>query len=347
MRRTHIMFLIRAVTILFGMVGESGEAFDWVPSADELRSYRQSWNPMSNGPILLTAVDINPKGQFHSQYFIFAESGHQQFSNTVTTHRFDSSFHLNAVEPLVVAGYGLTDHIELNAAFTGLYWDANRRTAGGRTASTSAVGLGDTALYLKYRPIIQDPNGWRPSITLYNQLTLPTSTYAGTAQIPGNFSPLGKLPASPFGGLALTEGVLFRKNLKPFRISGGVFYTYTAPGHSDDGTSYVGDIINTRLIFEHILNEERGFGYNLEFVSIHGLPFRADGHVLNQPPSSFQLFGVEPAIQYKFSSTWLGGDLVGAAGVLFTIAGQNDIAAVYPNLSLYYYWGKGGKTVMR
>jgi hypothetical protein len=49
----------------------------------------------------------------------------------------------------------------------------------------------------------------------------------------------------------------------------------------------------------------------------------------------------EPAVQYKF------GALVGAAGVLFTIAGQNDIAAIYPNISLYYYWDKDGKGVMR
>jgi hypothetical protein len=34
-------------------------------------------------------------------------------------------------------------------------------------------------------------------------------------------------------------------------------------------------------------------------------------------------------------------------GVLFTVAGQNDIAAVYPNFSLYYYWAKDGEGVMR
>ncbi|MGH7182062.1 MAG: hypothetical protein ACREJN_08805 [Nitrospiraceae bacterium] len=318
-----------------------GEAFEFVPSNEEILTYRKSWNPLSNGPILLTAVDINPKGQFHSQYFVFGEIGHQMFDNKLTTHPNDSSFHLTSVEPLLTLGYGLTDHLEFDAAFTGLYFDASQTTAAGNRTSTSAVGLGDTALYLKYRPIIQDPNSWRPSITFYNQLGLPTSDWAGTRQIPGNFSPLGKLPATSFGSLTLTEGVLFRKNLQPFRFSGGVFYSYAVPGHAGEITTYQGDIVNTRFITEYIVNEERGFGFNLEFVTVHGIPRRLDGHPVSVNPSSFNLFGVEPAVQYKF------GSLVGAVGVLFTVAGQNDIAAIYPNISLYYYWTKEGEGVMR
>lgn len=315
-------------------------AFEFFPSNEEILSYRKSWNPLSNGPILLSAVDINPKGQFHSQYFVFGEIGHQMFENTLTTHRNDSSFHLAAAEPLLTLGYGLTDHLEFDAAFTGVYFDSSQATAAGNRTSTSTVGLGDTALYLKYRPIIQNPNSWRPSITIYSQLGLPTSDWAGTRPIPGGFSPLGKLPATSFGALTLTEGLLFRKNLQPFRFSGGVFYTYAVPGHSA-GTTYQGDIVNTRFIAEYIVNEERGFGFNLEFVTVHGIPGRLDGHAVTVTPSGFNLFGIEPAVQYKF------GSIVGAAGVLFTLAGQNDIAAVYPNISLYYYWDKHGTGVMR
>jgi len=314
----------------------------WVPTQEELSKYRQSWNPLSNGPILLTSVDVNPKGQFHTQYFGFGETSHQLFGNQLTTHRTDSPVHLNAFEPLFVMGYGITDHVEINAAFTAIYWEANQPTPGGDHRSTSAFGMGDTAVYLKYRPIVQNPDGWRPSMTLYSQLTIPTSTYAGTSAIPGNFSPLGKLPASPFGGLEFTEGVLFRKNVRPFRISGGAFYTYTAPGQSGGMTSYQGDIVNLRLIFEHILDDAKGFGYNLELVSIHGLPFRADGHEVTVRPSSFQSFGIEPAIQYRFGDHW-----VGAFGILFTVAGQNNLDAIYPNFSFYYYWDAKGGAIMR
>lgn len=35
--------------------------------------------------------------------------------------------------------------------------------------------------------------------------------------------------------------------------------------------------------------------------------------------------------------------LVVVAGVLFTLAGPNDIAAFYPNLSISYYGSKSGK----
>ncbi|HJT22287.1 MAG TPA: hypothetical protein VJ746_17580 [Nitrospira sp.] len=313
----------------------------WVPTQEEIRNYRDSWNPLSNGPILLTAVDINPKGQFHSQYFVFGEIAHQMFGNTLTTSLRDSSFHLTAVEPLLTLGYGLTDHVELDAAFTGLYWHSTQTTAEGNQTSTSAVGLGDTALYLKYRPIIQDPRSWRPSITIYNQLSLPTSDWAGTAPIPGNFSPLGKLPATSFGSLSFTEGLLFRKNVNPFRFSGGAFYTYAVPGHLNGMTTYQGDIVNTRFITEYIFDEARGLGFSLEFVTVHGLPGRLDGHPVTVNPTSFNLFGVEPALQFKI------GPVVGAVGVLFTVAGQNDIGAIYPNISLYYYWSESGTARMR
>src|SRR5207245_301522 len=66
----------------------------WVPSEDEIQKYRQSWNPLSNGPILSTAVDIQPKGQSHVQFYVFGETGHEQFGNRLTTERTDAPTHL-------------------------------------------------------------------------------------------------------------------------------------------------------------------------------------------------------------------------------------------------------------
>src|SRR2546430_5014535 len=40
----------------------------------------------------------------------------------------------------------------------------------------------------------------------------------------------------------------FRKNFRPFRVSGGVFYTYAAPGSEGATTTYTGDIVNTRFV---------------------------------------------------------------------------------------------------
>lgn len=63
---------------------------------------------------------------------------------------------------------------------------------------------------------------------------------------------------------------------------------------------------------------------------------------MNIAPSSLQLLDIDPIIQYRFEEHW-----VGAAGVLFTVAGQNNIDAMYSNSSLYYYWDKKGGATMR
>jgi hypothetical protein len=240
---------------------------------------------------------------------------------------------------LVTTAYGLTNHLELNVGLSlSSFW---ARTMGGPL--TSDTGMGDTQIYLKYRPTVQDPDGWRPSITTFNMIVLPTSKWTGTESPPGGFAPLGRLPASRFGSLTWTEGVLFRKNLEPFRVSGGVFYSYHLPGTSAGQTTYPADIVNTRLIIEHILDDKRGFGYNLEFVGFHGLTWRADGHqITTGVKNGFNTLGVQPTLQYR-----IGEHFVGAFGCLFSVAGQNTLAAYYPNFSLYYYWSKSGKVIMR
>jgi hypothetical protein len=317
----------------------------WTPTDEEIQRYQQSWNPMTNGPILISGVDIQPERQFLFQPFVFGEIGHQRFGNQFSSDSTDSPVHLRAIAPTGIFAYGITDHLELNVALSGIYWEASKTNGSGGRTTESETGLGDTTIYLKYRPIVQDPDSWRPSMTIYNQIALPTSQWTGTQNIPGGFSPLGRLPATGFGALSFTEGVMFRKNLRPFRISGGVFYTYTAPGNTGGTNTYPGDIINGRLVIEHILNDNRGFGYNLEFVTLNGLSHRLDGKTVNVPPTSFALVGVQPTLQYKFFHDSHGA-LVGAVGCLFTLAGQNNIDAIYPNLSLYYYWGEG-KPVMR
>jgi hypothetical protein len=317
-----------------------------VPTEEEIQKYRHSWNPFSHGPILNTGIDIQPKGQFLIQPFVFSEFGHQQYPNRLTTDSVDSRFHLRAVAPTVIFAYGITNHLELNVAPSYVWFESTRTNASGQQTSSFDRGPGDTTIYLKYRPLVQDPDTWRPSLTLYNGVTLPSSQWFGTQGIPGGFSPLGRLPGTKFGGLTLTEGVLFRKNLQPFRFNGWVYYSHTVPGSTAGMNTYNGDIINARFIVEYIADDKRGLGFNLEFLTLHGLPFRLDGHDLNLKPTSFSLFGVEPSLQYKFFHDESGA-LVGAAGVLFSLAGQNDINAIYPNISLYYYWSTTGAPQMR
>ncbi|MGH7206937.1 MAG: hypothetical protein ACREI2_12100 [Nitrospiraceae bacterium] len=325
----------------------SVQALDWVPSQEEIQKYRRSWNPLSNGPMFISGVDIHPKGQFTAHPFVFSQISEKRFGNQFTVDRTTSQTHSYQIAPLVTMAYGITDHLELNVGLgMSAFWakDTAQFNQGRGGPWTTNVGMGDTQIYLKYRPIVQDPDGWRPSITTFNMIVLPTSRWVtGTESPPGGFAPLGRLPASRFGALTWTEGVMFRKILQPFRISGGVFYSYHFPGSDAGQTTYPADIVNTRLIVEHILNDQRGFGYNLEFVGFHGLSWRADGHQINAGGrNGFNSLGLQPTIQYRLGEHW-----VGAAGVLFTIAGQNVLDAIYPNFSIYYYWSKTGKIIMR
>jgi hypothetical protein len=135
---------------------------------------------------------------------------------------------------------------------------------------------------------------------------------------------------------------LFRKNLRPFRLSGGVYYSYGPPSSQNGVSQDYGDIFQYRFAFEQFIDDTSGFGYAVELVGIHGLPFRLDGKAIDTGRTSFGLFGLQPTIEYNFTDR-----IVGAAGVLVTAAGYQDVAAVYPNLSIYYYWNPRGKVVAR
>jgi hypothetical protein len=314
----------------------------WVPTEEEIKKYRKSWNPFSHGPMLISSPDIQPKGQWYLRPLIFSQIGESSFDNRLRTppDAKNGPVHLYSVQdPFIQTAYGLSDHIELvGQTSVSSFW---ARQNGKVTTDT---GLGDTSLIVKYRPIVQDPDSWVPSVNWFNQVALPTSKWLGTSKPPGGFSPIGRFPSTRFGEVGLTSGIAFRKNLRPYRWSGGVYYTYSAPGEQGGNTTYPGDLINTRLIFEHILSDKHGFGYQFELVTLHGLTFRADGHRLNAGQTSgFSVIGVEPGLQWRFGDS----NFVGAAGVLFTVAGQNAINAIYPNFSIFYYWSKSGKVIMR
>ena len=318
------------------------------PTDEEVQKYRKSWNPFTHGPILANSPDVQPKGQWLLQAFVFSAVGHQQYPNRLTTDTVNSPTHLRAIAPTLDIGYGITDNLELDV-FPSLVWYNSTKTtesSSGHSSAASDVGIGDTTIYLKYRAVVQDPDSWRTSFTFYNAVTLPSSQWFGTHPIPGGFSPLGRLPATKFGGLGLTEGLMFRKNLEPFRIMGSIYYTYTVPGSTGGQNTYNGDIVNTRLILEYIADDKRGLAFDLELLSVHGLSQRLDGHDLNLNPKSFDLIGVEPSVQYNIFYDNTGG-LVAAAGCLLSIAGQNDLNAIYPNFSMYYYWNPKGQPIMR
>lgn len=340
-------FLTASVLVLLSFTGnthQSAFAWEWVPSQEEIQKYRRSWNPLSHGPMLISSPDIQPKGQWYVRPLIFTQIGETSFGNDFrfTTDANRGPVHIyNVQTPFIQLAYGVTDHLELvGQTSIGGWWVRDN----GKVSND--FGLGDSSIILKYRPVVQDPDSWVPSINWFNQVSLPTGKWAGTEKTPGGFSPIGRFPSTRSGEVSLTSGIAFRKNLRPYRWSGGVYYTHSTPGlKTPNGeASYFGDLINTRLIFEHILDDTRGFGYNLEFVTLHGLTHRLDGHNINSgQKSGFSVIGVEPSLQYRIGDT----NFLVAGGVLCTLAGQNATNSIYPNFSIFYYWSETGEVIMR
>ena len=312
-------------------------ALDWVPTDQEMAKYRQSWNPPTHGTTFTSSADVARQGQWYVRAYVQGMIGSGEFQTTATSKSVASPFSPDAVMPAAILYYGLTRHVLAGVGVSAVYWHSDTPEADGRT---SGSGIGTTNLVLKYRPIVQDPESWKPSIALYSKLSLPTNRWFGTPEIPGGFTPLSRVPSSRFDAVALTEGILFRKNLEPFRITGNVFYSHNFPGSgSEPGiTVYGGDLINTHLALEHVLNERTGFGYLVEVTTLQQLASRLDGHPVNTIPATFWLVGIQPGLEYTFSRYESGAKLVGAIGVMFTVAGQDDIRAIYPNISFKYFF---------
>ncbi|HEU4686409.1 MAG TPA: hypothetical protein VFS39_18015 [Nitrospira sp.] len=130
----------------------------------------------------------------------------------------------------------------------------------------------------------------------------------------------------------------FRKNLEPFGITGNIYCSYHVPGSGSEPntTVYGGDLFSTNLALEHVLNERSGFGYLIELTTLQQLGSRLNGHPVNTTPATFWLVGVQPGLEYTFLRYESGARLVGVIGVMFTVAGQNDVRAAYPNISFKY-----------
>src|ERR671935_278342 len=114
----YLMLIGRLLVWVLVLLGTEAIAFEWVPSDEEIQKYRKSWNPFSHGPILLQAVDIQPKGQFSARPFLFTQIGEHSYGNhlSLPNERKDGPVHLYSLAPSVNATYGLSNHVELGLA---------------------------------------------------------------------------------------------------------------------------------------------------------------------------------------------------------------------------------------
>src|SRR5689334_24279474 len=110
----------------------AAQAFEWVPSDEEIQKYRKSWNPFSEGPLLLQAVDIHPQGQLSVRPFLFSQISEKSYGNTLSlpNDAKNGPVHTYAVQPLVTMAYGLTDHVELGASTSMIsFWSKDTASA--------------------------------------------------------------------------------------------------------------------------------------------------------------------------------------------------------------------------
>ena len=327
LRSSKLAYLLLFALVLMPAGPQARAADD-----DALARYRGSWNPLTAGPQLITTADLLAPGQFFVKTYAYSEFGYGQYGEGWSTRTQPLAQHLSVINPQIEFDYGLTNSIQLDLYVPAVSW---WQGAGGGQPARHGTGVGDTTLDLRYRFRIQRPGTWRPTLALVSYIALPTSSWFDTPGTPGGFAPLGKLPSTHFGTPVLTEALAFRKNVRPFRVSGGVYYSYAIPGSSDGAPKRYGDIFQYRLAGEHVLNDKRGFGYAIELIGIHGLPFRIDGSSVTSGQKSFGVVGGQATIEYNLTHR-----IVSSVGVLFTGAGNRDIAGVFPNFSIYYYFGK-------
>jgi hypothetical protein len=307
-------------------------AWEWVPSEQDMQRFRNSWNPQTHGPLLVSPADTQRKGQWLLWSFAYGQVTSGRFGNSLATTGSSTPFHQDVLAPGAVLYYGLTDHVSVGVSAAMLSWDSDRLSGNGRVHAT---GLDDIGLIVKARHLVQDPTTWRPSVATYSRISLPGSRWTGVHEIPGGFVPITPRPITRAGSLSLTEGPVFRKNLEPFRLSSMVLYTYNTPGSEGGRTVYTSDLVDARIGLEYVANEKRGFSLVLDGVLQQGLPFRLDGHTINTEQKSFTLLAAAAGVGYRFSP-----HLLASCGIMFTLAGQNNVDAVYPGLSLKYYWSR-------
>ncbi|WP_447972226.1 hypothetical protein [Nitrospira sp. Kam-Ns4a] len=252
-----------SLIVFLGFALELGSPAACAATEEEIVRYRKIWNPFSAGPQLVSSADLQPKGQYFFRPYVYSEIGYGQFGNAWSSASRSLPQQISAVNPQIEFSYGITNSVEFEMYISEVSW---WQSSGSGSAAQSGHGLGDTTAFLKYRFNVQQDESWWPTLTNAFYVSIPTSDWAGTPSVPGGFAPLGRLPATHFGAPVFTESLLFRKNLRPFRISGGLFYSY-GPSSSNQGvTQYFGDIFQYRLAFEYFLDDAKGFAYAIEVL---------------------------------------------------------------------------------
>ncbi len=304
---------------------------------DALAAYKHSWNPLTAGPDLVSYADTLPEGVFNARFFFYTRFTQAQYTDSGGITSLPPNFYETQMLALEALYFGLGSNTEL-AVLPSLIGTFS--SIGG--SPIDGWGLNDFTLGIKHRWIIQNPDSARPSFATFLFLTLPTTSWLGTPVPKGGLPPVSVLPATHFGSPSLTGTLLLRKNIRPLRFYGGLYYTYSFPGIESISAAdpkffaQFGDLIQYRMAVEDVIDENRGLGFILEMVGLSELPFSLDGIPVNTSPSTFNLIGIQPSVEINLTDR-----LALSAGVLLPAWGTSEYLSTTPNFSLWYYFGKG------
>ena len=309
---------------------------------DALSAYRHSWNPLTSGPDLMPQADTLPEGEFNVRFFMYGRLTQAQYSDSGGITGLPPGFSQTQLLDLFAMFYGLEQNTEL------VFLPSVVTTFSTEDGSSlNGAGLNDLTLGIKHRWIIQDPETARPSFATALLVTLPLTSWLGTPVPAGGLPPINVVPSTHFGSPSLTLVSMVRKNVKPLRLIGDLYYTFGFPGSlaatpgAAPAYSQFGDLAQYRLGIEDVVDDKSGLGFILEIAGLSGLPFSVDGMAVNTHPSSFNLVGVQPTIEYNLTPR-----LAASFGVLLPAFGNNEYLATTPNFSLWYYFQGGQKSLL-
>ncbi len=304
---------------------------DLVPDLMEMAPHYLSWGPNTSGPFFTGTAEVEPVGSFFYEpyWFDFLQPG-IGFSSLSMPQRISigliKNWEFDFLIPFV-ANQGVSP-----------------TTPQGTTAN--AFGMGDSIVWIKQQ-LTNDADAYhfwaRPALTLSYQFTLPTGHFL-------NLSPQ-KYTVDQTGDGTFNEGlyVILRKHFKPFMLylqAGDIIEnpTQVEAGFTFNNglvtTSRAQSVVNGNLLwfagaFEHVLNDEWGAGYVLEFFGESQTGQNLLFGPANAPAWSF--LWVDPGVEV----TWPNSgrvEVTWGAGVAFPVYQSNYPITYTPmgTITMYY-----------
>lgn len=303
------------LTMLLGLWMAAGPGFRVAAAADAPLEH-----PITAGPIIADTAVPTPPGQLIIQPFW--SLGFMAGNFSPSWRRVSAGGNFRSFQMPVKITYGLFQDVEIYAQMGFIHNWANQvqdpEAAGARSASFS--GVSDLALVLKYQLI--EETTWRPTVTTFLNLDIPTGHHARTNPARLGIDVLGG------GTYAFTGGFNLSKWLGPVYLYSNLWYSISSRelGASPHllASPLVGPVLSRDVITWNMAAEwplSGNWVALLEFYS--SWEVNPLFHRTQQLPSN--LMGLLPGIEYIFNPRWSC-----ELGVAIDLAGKNSLYGYTP-----------------